>query len=114
MKNKKYYFLYLASLLIISFVWIGPITQTHEIEVKMFDDEIIRYAITEEKDEPERKFWNYLENTNEIITFVVGSVNIYFIIKHIRKYLRKKRDDDEMSEQPKKFGRLLKNLFMFN
>lgn len=116
MKKKKYYLIYFVSFLIISFIWIGPKTQTHEIEFELSTrDGIVLYGISQETEEPEKKFWKFLGNTNEIITFVVGGVNIYFIIKHIKDYLKKKRGKDvDLPKRPTRFGKLLKRLFTFH
>jgi len=116
MENKKYYFLYIFSILIICFVWIGPTIQTYEVEVELLSkDGVIVYAITPEEDEPEKKFWIYLKNTNEIITFMVGFVNVYFIVKHIKKRIRKKNNEDvDVPKRPTRFSRLLRRLFNIN
>ena len=111
MKKYKYYIVYGLSLVFILFIWLGPLTQRHEIDVVYKKDTGILYSITPEPEPDKSNFWVFLSKTNGVLTFIVGSVNVYFIVKHI---LEKREKRKLLEKKPKRFGYLLRNIFTRN
>lgn len=106
MKYYKYYLIYFLSFLFLGFIWIGPSFYLKK-EMSVADSEVtdIQYSlrriddvsdISIKKEEKKDVVWTSLDKLNTIITLLVGLVNTYFVIIHIKK--RKKT-------RPKKIGR---------
>ncbi len=98
MRIKKYYFVYIFSLILLGFVWIGPrifnptpIYVGEEREIIFFHEEIMVKSIGKEidkevdKEKEKKNYWVLIDNTNKIITFIVGAFNVYYLRLHLKK-----------------------------
>jgi hypothetical protein len=85
-KKYIYYLVYAASILLVFFIWFKPTPNMmlDHIIIEEYDERVMFY----EEKEPQ-KFWSFVNKSNEMLTLIIGLVNIYFITNHIRT--KKKR-----------------------
>ena len=101
--DKKYYLLYLISVLVLMFIWLRPvmfqkkqdgqiseIDKILETDVKITTKSLYQVEEAPKTDQIISKEWFFVSKLNQIISLVVGLVNFYFIFVHIRKKLQRK------------------------
>ncbi len=104
MKNKWFYLIYAISFLFLGFIWFSPSLFPEKKEISPIERAIKLLELEDEvilRSEPEKeikkdKIWKNLDKLNTIITLIVGGVNTYFVVIHIKK---------KRKTRPKKIGR---------